>query len=98
MLKIGLALPAFDRDRSAPTTLARLAEYAMRAEQVGYDSIWLMDHFWVEDEHGRQGGHDPMVALAYLAARVPRIQLGTLVACNSFRHVGSVGARSIWSG
>lgn len=50
MLKIGLALPAFDMDSSAPTTLARLAEYAMRAEQVGYDSIWIMDPFWVEGE------------------------------------------------
>jgi alkanesulfonate monooxygenase SsuD/methylene tetrahydromethanopterin reductase-like flavin-dependent oxidoreductase (luciferase family) len=90
VLKIGLALPAFDRDSSAPTTLVRLAEYAMRAEHVGYDSIWLMDHFWVEGEHGREAGHDPMVALAYIAGRVPGIQLGTLVVCNSFRHVAQL--------
>ena len=90
MLRIGLALPAYDTDRSAPTTLARLAEYAIQAEQLGYDSVWLMDHFWVEREHGREAGHDPLVALAYIAARVPRIQLGTLVACNSFRYAGQL--------
>lgn len=90
MLKIGLALPAFDSDSSAPTTLARLSEYGMRAEQAGYDSIWLPDHFWIQGEQGRWGGHDPMVALAYIAGRVPRIQLGTLVVCNTFRHVAQL--------
>src|SRR2546426_473778 len=75
VLRIGLALPAYDTDNSAPTTLARLADYAIQADQLGYDSVWLMDHFWVEREHGREAGHDPLVALAYIAARVPRIQL-----------------------
>ena len=91
MLRIGLALPGYDTHRAEPTTLARLAEYAMQAEQLGYDSVWLADHFWVEREHGRrEAGHDPLVTLAYIAARVPRIQLGTLVVCNSFRHAGQL--------
>jgi len=91
VLRIGLALPGYDSDSSAPTTLARLAEYAMQAEQLGYDSVWLADHFWVEREHGRrEAGHDPLVALAYIAARVPHIQLGTLVVCNSFRHAAQL--------
>ena len=90
VLKVGLALPAYDPDSSAPTSIEHLAEYAAQAEQLGYDSVWLMDHFWIEREHGREAGHDPLVALAYIAARTSRIQLGTLVACNSFRHVGQL--------
>ena len=90
MLKVGLALPAYDPDNSAPTSLPRLADYANEAEQLGYDSVWLMDHFWLDRGQGREAGHEPLIALAYLAARVPRIQLGTLVACNSFRHVGQL--------
>lgn len=72
VLRIGLALPAYDTDGSASTTLARLAEYAIQAEQLGYDSVWLMDHFWVEREHGREAGHDPLVALAYIATHPAR--------------------------
>src|SRR5258705_9501376 len=89
-MKIGLALPAFDAGTNSHTSLSQLAGYAAQAEQLGYDSVWLMDHFWVAREHGPETGHDPMVAIAYLAARVPRIQLGTLVACNSFRHPGQL--------
>jgi len=89
-MKIGLALPAFDAETNAPTSLSRLAGYATQAERLGYDSVWVMDHFWVQREHGPETGHDPMVTLAYLAARVPRVQLGTLVACNSFRHAGQL--------
>lgn len=89
-MKVGLALPASDSASSTPTSLARLAEYAMTAEEAGYDSLWLMDHFWLEREGSHFGAHDPMIALGYIAARTHRIQVGTLVACNSFRRPGQL--------
>jgi alkanesulfonate monooxygenase SsuD/methylene tetrahydromethanopterin reductase-like flavin-dependent oxidoreductase (luciferase family) len=70
--------------------LAGMAEHACRAEELGFDSVWVMDHFWAEGEQGRRGSHDPLMALAYVAARTSRIKLGTLVLCNTFRHAGQL--------
>lgn len=58
-----------------------------RAEQLGYDSAWVMDHIFIEREGGRATGHDPLVMLANAAARTSRIRLGPLVLGGPFRPV-----------
>ena len=89
-VKIGLALPTIDLAAGRTASLAELGTRALAAEQLGFDSLWVMDHLWVERGGIRGGGHDPFVTLAYLAARTERVQLGTLVLCNSFRHPGQL--------
>src|SRR5579875_2718722 len=89
-VRVGLALPMFDLETGRPLTLSELADFAKRTEELGYDSVWAMDHFWLENVGRRTGGHDPLVALAYIAARTERITLGTLVICNSFRNPGQL--------
>src|SRR3954464_1276094 len=72
----------------------RLDEVAVaeeEGERLGFDSVWLMDHFWLERGGRRVGGHDPLVVAAYLAARTRRIALGFLVLCSPFRPVGQLG-------
>jgi alkanesulfonate monooxygenase SsuD/methylene tetrahydromethanopterin reductase-like flavin-dependent oxidoreductase (luciferase family) len=54
-----------------------------------------MDHFWSDRPQGRVGAHEPMVTLAYIAARTSRLRLGPLVACNSFRHPGQLGREAL---
>jgi alkanesulfonate monooxygenase SsuD/methylene tetrahydromethanopterin reductase-like flavin-dependent oxidoreductase (luciferase family) len=95
VLKVGLALPTVDVRTGRPARLADLAARAEAAEQAGYDSVWLMDHFWSEPPAGRRGAHEPIVTLAYLAARTSRLRLGPLVACNSFRHPGQLGREAL---
>jgi coenzyme F420-dependent glucose-6-phosphate dehydrogenase len=61
-----------------------LVEFAVRAEQLGFDSAWTSDHFlpW-----RHEGGHAPF-ALAGLTAvgeRTTRIELGTSVLTPTFR-------------
>ena len=85
-MKIGLALPTIDLSAGRTASLAELGARAKAAEALGFDSLWVMDHLWIEGGGGRRGGHDPFVTLAYMAALTERIQLGTLVLCNSFRH------------
>jgi FMNH2-dependent dimethyl sulfone monooxygenase len=80
----------FDLETGRPMRLSDLAEFAQHAEALGYDSVWAMDHFWLENVGRRTGGHEPMLALAYVAARTERITLGTLVICNSFRNPGQL--------
>lgn len=89
-IKVGIALPMFDLETGRPLRLAEMADIACHAEDLGYDSVWVMDHFWLENVGRRTGGHDPLMSLAYITARTERLALGTLVICNSFRNPGQL--------
>ncbi|MGB8381581.1 MAG: glucose-6-phosphate dehydrogenase (coenzyme-F420) [Dermatophilaceae bacterium] len=70
-----------------------LLEYAVLAETVGLDSVWVSDHVqpWRHD-----GGHAPF-SLAWLAAvgeRTERVQLGTSVLTPTFRYPPGVVAHA----
>jgi probable F420-dependent oxidoreductase len=96
-MRIGLALPHYDYSfpDHQPLTWPRLLESAQRAEALGFDSVWISDHFFAN--LARYGGPDepvgtvePFAALAALATATKRVRLGTLVACAPFRHVAHV--------
>jgi alkanesulfonate monooxygenase SsuD/methylene tetrahydromethanopterin reductase-like flavin-dependent oxidoreductase (luciferase family) len=70
-----------------PKTLAEMAEQARLAEAIGFDSIWVMDHVFIQRPSGRIQAHDPMLTLAYVAAATSRIAIGSLVLSYAFRHV-----------
>jgi F420-dependent oxidoreductase-like protein len=93
-MKIGLALPHYDFSApdGSPVSWGRLAQTARRAEDLGFDSVWISDHFFLTLE--RYGGSrdeaygspEALTALAALAATTERVRLGTLVLCAGFRH------------
>jgi F420-dependent oxidoreductase-like protein len=92
-MRIGLALPHYDFSApdGAPVSWERLAKVARRAEALGFDSLWLSDHFFLSLE--RYGGPDEaygspeaLTALAALATVTERVRLGTIVLCAGFRH------------
>jgi F420-dependent oxidoreductase-like protein len=92
-VKFGLALPHYDFSRpdGAPVSWEGLADAARRAESLGFDSVWISDHFFLS--LARYGGPDEpfgapeaLTALAGLAAVTERVRLGTLVLCAGFRH------------
>jgi probable F420-dependent oxidoreductase len=92
-MRFGLALPHYDFSlpSEGPISFARAAEHAVVAERLGFDSIWISDHFFLSlARYGgppdRQGSLEPMTTLAALATRTSRIRIGTLVACAPFRH------------
>jgi probable F420-dependent oxidoreductase len=108
-MRIGLALPHYDFSypRGEPLSWPRLVEAAKRAESLGFDSVWISDHFFLD--LARYGGSDqprgtvePFTALAGLAAVTERVRLGTLVACAPFRHPAHMAkmatAIDLWSG
>ncbi|MEU5696656.1 glucose-6-phosphate dehydrogenase (coenzyme-F420) [Actinosynnema sp. NPDC020468] len=73
-----------------------LVEYAVRAEEVGLDSVTVSDHFlpWRHN-----GGHAPF-ALTWLAAvgeRTSRVKLGTSVLTPTFRYNPAVVAQAFAS-
>lgn len=70
-----------------------LVEYAVLAEEVGLDSVWISDHF---QPWRHEGGHAPS-AIPWLAAvgeRTSRILLGTSVLTPTFRYNPAVLAQS----
>jgi len=85
-MRVGVTIAAGDLAPRRPRSFGEMVEDAVEAERLGYDSVWVMDHFLVERDGSRSpAGPDPMTLLAYIAARTERIQLGTLVACAAFR-------------
>jgi probable F420-dependent oxidoreductase len=96
-MRIGLALPHYDFSFPDGGSLGwpRLLEAAQRAEALGFDSVWISDHFFFD--LARYGGPEepsgtvePFTALAALATATDRVRLGTLVACAPFRHPAHV--------
>jgi probable F420-dependent oxidoreductase len=87
-MKIGLSLSNIEPPGGEP--IPRFSDFqamAQRAEEVGFDSVWLADHLLqrVPGEEDR-GFWEAFTFLSALAAATSRIQLGSLVACTSFRH------------
>lgn len=58
-------------------------ETARRAEDAGFATFLLRDHF-IEPPFGHQLA--PLLALATVAACTDRLRIGTMVACNDYRH------------
>jgi coenzyme F420-dependent glucose-6-phosphate dehydrogenase len=71
----------------------QLLDFAVEAEQVGFDSVLVSDHF---QPWRHRGGHAPF-SLAWLAAvgeRTERVQLGTSVLTPTFRYNPAVVAQA----
>jgi alkanesulfonate monooxygenase SsuD/methylene tetrahydromethanopterin reductase-like flavin-dependent oxidoreductase (luciferase family) len=65
-----------------------------RAERLGYESAWVMDHIFIQRDGRRGAGHDPLIALGHASAGTSRIALGTLVMGAPFRPVWELGRES----
>lgn len=59
---------------------------ARHAEATGWDGVWYADHFMPNAEDTSGPTNEAMTTVAALAAAVPRVRLGTLVAGNTYRH------------
>jgi len=80
-VKIGLQLNRFDYAGGTPAIGPTLALVARSADEAGFDSIWVMDHFF--QIRGLGPAEDPMLegwtTLGFLAANTRRARLGLMV-------------------
>lgn len=89
MLRLGLQIPNFTYPEVAPAELfERVAASAVAAEQAGFDTVMVMDHFYQLPMLGPPD-HEMFEAytlLGALAARTSTVQLGTLVTGVTYRN------------
>ncbi len=89
-MRIGLQVPSFTWPDGAGGIGPKLAEIGRTADEAGFASIWVMDHFFQIEMVG--AAEEPMLegysALSYLAGVTSRARLGTLVTGVHYRHPG----------
>jgi F420-dependent oxidoreductase-like protein len=89
-MKLGLDIADFTWPAGPAKLGSTLGQIARTADQAGFDSIWVMDHFWQIRMNGPE--HHEMLegysALSYMAAVTSRAKLGTMVTGAIYRHPG----------
>jgi F420-dependent oxidoreductase-like protein len=89
MTRLGLQIPNFTYPDVAPDRLfERVAEVAVTAEQSGFDTIFVMDHFFQLPMLGppEHEMFEAYTLLGALAARTTTARLGTLVTGVTYRN------------
>jgi F420-dependent oxidoreductase-like protein len=89
-MRIGLQVPSFTWPGGSAELRMRLAEIARTADDAGFASLWVMDHFFQIQGVGKL--EEPMLesytTLGYLAGVTQRVRLGTMVTGVVYRHPG----------
>jgi F420-dependent oxidoreductase-like protein len=65
---------------------ARAVEIALLAEELGYDSLWLYDHFHNVPKPAHEAVFECWMTAAAISQRTSRIRIGQMVGCNSYRN------------
>jgi len=89
-MKLGLDIADFTWPIGPAKLGSTLGQIARTADQAGFDSIWVLDHFWQIRMNGPE--HHEMLegysALSYMAGVTSRAKLGTMVTGAIYRYPG----------
>ena len=69
-----------------PAAWKRTVEVAQQADRLGFESIWLFDHFHTVPRPTDEITFESFTTLSALAALTSRVRLGHVVICTAFRN------------
>ncbi|MCB9456203.1 MAG: LLM class F420-dependent oxidoreductase [Anaerolineaceae bacterium] len=89
-MRIGLQIPSFTWPGGPAALAPTLTKIVTTAEDAGFFSVWVMDHFFQIEmigpaEHEMMEGYS---TLSYIAGLTKRVKLGTLVTGAIYRYPG----------
>ncbi|AHI01076.1 LLM class F420-dependent oxidoreductase [Kutzneria viridogrisea] len=88
--RFGLQIPSFSYQVPTEQLFERIVLSAVAAEESGFDSLWVMDHFYQIQVPAGGRREEPMLEayslLSGLAARTSRVRLGAMVTGVTYRN------------
>jgi len=87
-VRIGVILPIGHQESlDRPFSYGEIRAFAQRAEEAGFDSVWLYDHLlYRRPGKPTTGVWEATIIWAALAEATSRVELGALVLCTAFRN------------
>ena len=89
-MKFGLQVSSFSFPGGTPALAGHLERIVRTADEVGFDSIWVMDHLF--QIRGVGAAEEPMLegwtALGFIGAHTKRARIGLMVGGIHYRHPG----------
>src|SRR5215207_64808 len=64
----------------------RTTEVARQADRLGFESIWMFDHFHTVPRPTDEITFESFTSLSALAAQTERVRIGHIVICTAFRN------------
>ena len=86
-MRVGLVVPMEPAEGAPPGSPPPAIAVAERVEAIGFDSVWVYDHFFSNTPHERPRipVHEAWTITSALAARTSRVEIGQLVMCTAYR-------------